>query len=108
MEGRATEIAIELEYAKLQDQDPVRFTYAEETAHIEPAHLVGEGTDIVGHGEIHWAGAQDLDMAADGQIDLKLLGMIDQSLSASGLATIHVTLGGHLDEPLPQGSVVVK
>jgi len=108
MQGTATDLAIELEYAKLHNQDPVRFTYADETAHIEPAHLVGEGTDVVGHGEIHWAGAQDLDMAANGQIDLKLLSMIDPSLSASGLATIHMTLGGTLDEPLPQGSVAIK
>ena len=108
LKGTATDLAVELEYAKMHNQGPVRFTYAEETAHIEPAHLVGEGTDVVGQGEIHWAGAQDLDMAADGQIDLKLLGMIDPNLSGSGLATIHMTLGGTLDEPLPQGSVVIK
>jgi len=47
-------------------------------------------------------------MAADGQIDLKLFSMIDPRLSASGLATIHMTLGGTLDEPLPQGSVVIR
>jgi translocation and assembly module TamB len=108
MQGTATDLAIELEYAKLHNQGPVRFTYAEETAHIEPAHLVGEGTDVVGHGDIHWAGAQELDLAADGQIDLKLASMIDPNLSASGLTTIHMTLGGTLDEPLPQGSVVIK
>jgi translocation and assembly module TamB len=34
--------------------------------------------------------------------------MIDPNLSASGLATVHMTLGGTLDEPLPQGSVVIK
>ena len=45
--------------------------------HIAPAHFVGEGTDVTGHGSIHFAGAQELDLAADGQIDLKLLGGMD-------------------------------
>ena len=53
--------------------------------------MVGEGTDITGHGSIHFAGAQELDLAADGQVDLKLLGSFVPDLTASGLMTIHMT-----------------
>jgi len=108
LQGSATDLAIEFEYAKLHNQGPVRFTYADETAHIEPGHLVGEGTDVVGHGEIHWAGAQELDLAADGQIDLRMLGSMVPDLTASGLTTVHMTLGGTLNQPLPQGSIEIK
>ena len=108
LKGTATDLAIELEYAKLHNQGPVSFTYADMTAHIDPAHLVGEGTDVTGHGSIHFAGAKELDLAADGQIDLKLLGSMVPDLSVSGLSTIHMTLGGTLSEPLPQGSVKIK
>jgi len=108
LQGTATDIAIELEYAKLHNQGPVRFTYADETAHIQPTHLVGDGTDAVGHGDIHWGGNQDLDLAADGQIDLKLLSILDPSITASGQATVHITLGGNLDRPFPQGGVEIK
>ena len=78
------------------------------TAHIDPAHFVGEGTDVTGHGSIHFAGARELDLAADGRIDLKLLGSMVPDLTVSGLSTIHMTLGGTLSEPLPQGSVQIK
>lgn len=108
LKGSADDLAIEVEYAKLHNQDPVRFTYADQIAHIETAHLVGEGTDIVGHGSIHFAGAQELDLAADGQIDLRLLGSTVPNLTSSGLATIHMTLGGTFSEPLPQGGIQIK
>ena len=62
LDGTATDLAIEVEYAKLHNQGPVHFTYAQQTAYIEPAHMVGEGTDVVGHGSIQFAGAQELDL----------------------------------------------
>ena len=108
LNGNVTDVAVDVEYAKLHNQDPVRFTYADQTIHIEPAHLAGEGTDVVGHGSIRFVGAQELDLSADGQVDLKLLGSMVPDLTVSGLTTIHLTLGGRLSEPLPQGSIEVK
>jgi translocation and assembly module TamB len=108
LQGSASDLAIDVEYAKLHNQGPVRFTFAEQTAHIEPTHLVGEGTDVVLHGDIHWAGIQELDMAADGQVDLKVLTSLDPNLTASGLMMVHLTLGGTLDLPVPQGSIDIK
>jgi translocation and assembly module TamB len=108
LKGSGTDVAVDVEYTKLHNQDPIRFTYADQTVHIEPAHLVGEGTDIVGHGSIHFVGARELDLSADGQVDLKLLGGMVPDLTASGLTAIHMTLGGTLSELLPQGSIAVK
>jgi translocation and assembly module TamB len=108
LNGNVTDLAIEVEYAKLHNQDPVQFTYADQTVHIEPAHLVGEGTDVTGHGSVHFVGAREIDLAADGQVDLKLLGSMVPDLSASGLTTIHMNLGGTLSDPLPQGSIQIK
>ena len=108
LNGRGDDIAVEVEYAKLHNQGPMPFTYADQTIHIEPGRLVGEGTDIVGHGAIHFVGGQELDLSADGQVDLKLLSSMTPDLTASGLTTIHLTLGGTLRDPLPQGSIQVK
>jgi translocation and assembly module TamB len=108
LDGNVTDLAVDVEYAKLHNQDPVRFTYSDETIHIAQTHLVGDGTDVVGHGSIQFVGAKALDLAADGQVDLKLLGSFVPDLAASGLATIHMSVGGSLGEPLPQGSIEVK
>jgi len=108
LDGSATDVAVEVEYAKLHNQGPMPFTYSDQTIYIQPGHLVGDGTDVVGHGSIHFVGGRELDLSADGQVDLKLLSMIAPDLTASGLTTTHMTLGGTLIEPLPQGSVEVK
>ena len=108
LDGTLSDVAVDVEYAKLHNQNPVRFTYANRTLTIPETHLVGDGTDVLGHGAIYYADSRRLDMAADGQIDLRLLGGIDPSLSAGGQAIIHLTLGGSVRDPLPQGTVEIK
>ncbi len=108
LNGDLSEVAIEFEYDQVHNQGPVRFTYADETLHIAPVHMVGEGTDATGHGSIGFAGSQDLDLSADGQVELSLLRIIDPNVTATGLTTIHMTVGGSLHQPLPQGTIVVK
>ena len=106
--GEASEVNVELEYAKLHNNGPVRFTYAQQVAHIEPVHFVGEGTDITGQGSMAYRGARDLNLAADGQIDLKLLGSINSNVTSSGVMLIHMTVGGTLSQPLAQGTIQIK
>lgn len=108
LNGTLPAVAVEIEHAKLHNQDPVTFTYAQQTIHIAPARFVGEGTDIAGNGSIHFAGTQQLDLIADGQADLRLVGGFDPNLTTSGLMTLHMTVGGTLHDPLPQGTVEIK
>ena len=108
MSGSLTDLALDVEYAKLHNQGPIGFRYADQTIHIEPTHLVGEGTDIVGHGSIQLAAPEALDLAADGQADLKLASSLDSALSASGLMAVHITVGGTWKDPHPQGTIEIK
>ena len=106
--GTLTDLNVEVEYAKLHNQGPVRFSYGDRTVLIPETHLVGEGTDVTGHGAIYYADAHRLDFAADGSVDLRLLNGIDSDLSATGQANIHMTLAGTVADPLPQGTIHVK
>ena len=106
--GEGKEIAIELEYAKLHNQGPVRFTYANGVAHIEPANMVGQGTDLTGEGTIGFTGTRPLDLKADGQIDLTLLSSFDSDVTATGSMLVHMNVVGTVDQPLPQGTVEIK
>jgi translocation and assembly module TamB len=49
-----------------------------------------------------------LDLAADGHADLRLLGTLDSNLTTSGLMSVHMTLGGSLHNPLPQGTIQIQ
>jgi translocation and assembly module TamB len=108
LNGDLTDLFVEVEHAKLHNQGPVRFTYSEQTVHIEQLHMLGEGTDITGQGSIGFAGSRPLDLTADGQADLKLLASLDPDISSSGLVNVHMTVGGSVNQPVPQGSIQVK
>lgn len=108
LKGDLSDVSVELEYAKLRNQGPVRFTYSQQTLRIEPLHMVGDETDFTGHGSIGFASSQDLNLAADGQISLKLFDNLDSNLTASGLMTVHMTVGGSLHNPLPQGRIAIQ
>ncbi|HTZ82591.1 MAG TPA: translocation/assembly module TamB domain-containing protein [Candidatus Acidoferrales bacterium] len=108
LHGTLPSIAIEVEHTKMHNQDPVTFTYAQQTIHIATSRFVGDGTDVTGSGSIHFGGSQELELVANGQADLRLVGSFDSNLTTSGLMTLHMTVGGTLHEPLPQGSVEIK
>jgi translocation and assembly module TamB len=108
LDGTVSDLDLDVETAKLHNQGPIHFTFAKQTIYIQPTHLVGKGTDVTGSGSIHFVGGEELDLKADGQADLSLLGGFDPNLTASGLATVHMTLGGTLNDPLPQGTIEIK
>ena len=103
LDGTLAEVNVDVEYAKLHNQGPARFTYADRTLQIPETHLVGDGTDVIGHGAVYYAEAHRLDFAADGHVDLRLLNGIDSDLSATGQAAIHMTLGGTCGDPPASG-----
>ena len=106
--GNFTGVSLDVEYAQLHNQDPVRFTYAQQSVHIEQMHFVGEGTDLTARGSVHLAGSRELDLSAEGHVDLKLLNSFDPDLAASGVMKMNMTVGGTIAEPFPQGKLQVS
>lgn len=103
--GNLTDVSLDVEYAKLHNQDPMRFTYAQQSLRLEQMHFIGEGTDVAARGSVRFAGARELDLTADGHVDLKLLNGFDSDITASGMMSIKMTVGGTIDEPFPQGTL---
>ncbi len=103
VDGDLSELSLDVENVKVHNQDPIRFAFADNVVNLQQMHLVGQGTDFTAHGSVHTSGARELDLAADGRLDLKLLSTIDPDFSSSGLVSMNLTVGGTLSEPLPQG-----
>jgi translocation and assembly module TamB len=108
MNGSLSSIEMDVQYAKLHNADPVRFTYAKQTLHIDQLHMAGEGTDFTAHGSVQFAGSRDLDLTVDGKVDLKLLNTVDADFTGSGLLSMDMNVGGTLSDPLPQGHLQVS
>ena len=108
LNGSLPDLSLEVETAKLHNQGPVNFTYADQTIHIDAAHFVGEGTDVTGQGSIQFVSPQALDLSAEGHADLRLLGSLDSNLTASGLMSVNMKVGGTVANPLPQGTIQLQ
>jgi translocation and assembly module TamB len=103
--GNLSSLAVDLEHVQLHNQDPVHFTLAAESLNIQQLHMLGEGTDLTGHGSIQLSGAHTLDLTANGRLDLKLLSGFNPDFAASGVVTVNMTVAGTWSDPLPQGHV---
>lgn len=108
LNGDFSDVGLEIQYVKLHNQGPLRFSYAQQIAHIDPLHLIGEGTDITGGGSIHFAALRELRLSANGQVDLRLLSSLNPNLAASGQMVVQMNVGGTLSEPLPQGTIQIE
>ncbi len=108
IKGDLSDVAVEVEYAKLHNEGPVHVTITSKAIEFEPTHLLGEGTDVTGHGSIGFVSPGPLDLTADGQLDLKLLSSINSDFTASGSMIVHAKVGGTWVDPLPNGSVELK
>ena len=101
--GDLTAVSLDVEHVKLNSQDAVRFAVANQSINIQQLHMLGEGTDLTAHGTVQISGARTLDLAADGRLDLKLLSGFDPDLTAAGVVTMNLTVGGTFADPYPQG-----
>ena len=63
---------------------------------------------LTGQGSIQFTKSREIDLVADGQADLRLIGGIDPNLTASGLMTVHMVVGGTLSDPMPLGTIQIK
>jgi translocation and assembly module TamB len=108
LKGDLSDVGLEIERVKLHNQDPLRFSYAEQVAQIDPLHMVGDGTDLIGSGSIHFAALRELRLSAHGQLDLKLFNSLNPDLTASGQMLIQMNVSGSLSEPLPQGTIQIE
>jgi translocation and assembly module TamB len=80
-------------------------TLAGERIHLDPLHVTGENTDVHVRGDLSLQGAQQLDLAANGSVDMKLAETLDSDLTASGLTTFQVEAHGPLQHPELQGRI---
>ncbi len=103
--GNLTSLAFNVDGVQLQNQDPVVFLIARESLRIQKLDLVGTGTGVTASGTVQLSGSHALDVTADGHADLKLLSTFDPNLTASGLASADLTIGGTLSDPQPEGQI---
>jgi translocation and assembly module TamB len=97
----------DVENVKIKNQGPIRFSMAEQTLQIDQFHLVGEDTDISATGKVRLSGERELDLRAQGRVNLKLIESLNPDFTSSGAVSVDLSVGGTVAKPLTQGQLKV-
>jgi translocation and assembly module TamB len=105
--ARLDGVEASIEDVSLHNDGPVRLSIASQTLKIDQFHLVGDDTDISATGTVHLTGERDLDVHAQGRVNLKLIETFDSEFTSSGVVTVNLALSGPFAKPVTQGRVSI-
>ena len=92
---------------KLHNNGPVRFSITDQVLKIDQFQMVGDDTDISAIGALQLKGERELDVRAQGRVNLKLIESFNPDFTSSGVVTVDLSLSGALANPAMQGRVRV-
>jgi translocation and assembly module TamB len=104
-EANLNQLAMDVESVHLASKGPVHATMLEGVARLDPVEITGEDTDLRIHGSLAVMGKRQLDLLADGSVNMRLAETLDSDLIASGSTNFQVEAHGPLNDPILQGRV---
>lgn len=107
-EARLDQLALSVEGVHLISKGPVHATLIEGIARLDPVEITGEDTDLRLHGSLALTGKRQLDLGADGAINMRLAESLDPDLTARGATTFQMEAHGPVSNPTLQGKVEFK
>jgi translocation and assembly module TamB len=102
------EVDLNVDELKLKNEGPVRLTLAQQVMRLEQLHIVGDNTDFSAHGTASMLGNRDLDLAAEGHLNLQLIQNLNSDFTSSGMVDVAMTVTGPAGDPLLHGQVNVN
>ena len=104
-EAKINELAVTLAGVHLRSDGGLHATLANSRISLDPLHVTGEETDLHVQGGLNLLDKKQLDLAANGSVNLKLAETIDPDLTASGITTFRVEAHGPLADPNLTGRI---
>lgn len=92
----------------LRNEGPIKLTMAQEMVRLEQFRIVGENTNLTAHGTASLAGGNDLDLSAEGHLNLQLVQTLNSNFTSSGQVDLSLAVTGPAADPLLQGKVNVS
>lgn len=107
-EARLKQLEVTVAGVHLRSAGDVHATLDHATIHLDPLHVTGEDTDLHAAGSLSLQGKQDLNLAANGAINLKVAETLDPDITSSGDATFQMEAHGPLRSPSLSGQIVFQ
>ena len=104
-EARIQQLAVTIAGVHLKSEGGLHASIDNSKINLDPLHVKGEDTDLYVQGSLNLAGKQQLDIAANGSINLKLAETVDPDLTARGTTTFRIEAHGPLENPGLSGRI---
>jgi translocation and assembly module TamB len=104
-EASLNELAFVVENVHLASKGAVHATLADGVARLDPLEITGEDTDLKLRGSLNVTGKRQLDLQANGSVNMRLAETLDSDLIASGATNFQMEAHGPLGDPILQGKV---
>jgi translocation and assembly module TamB len=104
-EARIQQLAVTIAGVHLKSDGGLHASMGDSKISLDPLHVTGEETDMRVQGSLNLTGKRQLDVAANGTINLKLAETVDPDLTARGTTTFRVEAHGPLDNPGLSGQI---
>ena len=108
VDANLTQLSLDYEYIKLQNQGPVQLQYGNHEVQVRQANLRGADTDFRITGLARFAGDRAMDLRITGAANLRLFSGFVPNLDVRGPAQIDAGIGGTLSQPRITGRVHVQ
>jgi translocation and assembly module TamB len=94
----------------VSNDGPIRLKLVNQVLSVEQFRIAGEqGTRFLQlHGQVQLSGKREIDLRADGSVNLKLLETADPTLMAGGVANFNLQVNGTLARPFMRGQLNVQ
>lgn len=106
--GEFPRLSAEIENVKLSNQGPIRFSGANGTVQLEQMHIVGEGTDFSAQGSVPLVQPAQINLNANGQLNLKVLQGYYPGLLSYGSVSVAMKISGTWQRPAIGGQVEIS
>jgi translocation and assembly module TamB len=104
-EARIKDLKANIAGVHLHSEGGAHATMGNSRISLDPLHVTGEQTDLQIRGSVSLADKRQLDLAANGTINLKLIETIDPDVTASGTTTFRLEAHGPLNNPELSGRI---
>lgn len=108
VEGNLGEFMVAIENVKVQNEGPLKFVIADDVLRLEQFKLSGTDTTFAARGTVDLAGSRELDLRAEGRINLGLIQSFNTDLHASGAMNFDMRAAGTILRPTLFGTVKIE
>lgn len=105
VDANLSRVDVNYAYVNLDNNGPVRLQYSGNQVRILSATLAGPETNLEVSGSARVAGDRALDLRANGEVNLRLLGVFAPKMDAQGPARVDAGIAGTIANPRVTGRV---